>query len=174
MKNILFLLSFLFSSEKSVVYTNIQLPVNPETNLVSYKSTLEVEKASTEELHKKANRWFAIRYKLANDKLKREDNENNKFYGTGFVEVFKYDGTLSSLGGFIEYDINFTIKDGQIDYDITNFYHKGVYKNIESIGRIEKEFPGPELDLEYWNSYKKQLDDHIQTLITSLKQTIYN
>jgi CspA family cold shock protein len=86
------------------------------------------------ELFLRAREWFAKTYKSSMNVIQMEDKENGKIIGKALLKVFMTTFVDSQLeSGFINYSISIYIKDGRYKYEITDFYHTGMFIN-SSVG----------------------------------------
>jgi hypothetical protein len=157
------------------------LPIDSATSKITYSEVVFVDSLTNKnELFLRAREWFAKTYKSSMNVIQMEDKENGKIIGKALLKVFMTTFVDSQLeSGFINYSISIYIKDGRYKYEITDFYHTGMFIN-SSVGTSPDGGPCEKLFNEkkgFWgNSYKKtygsylyQMDNNIKSLISNLK-----
>lgn len=158
----------------------LNLPIDSLTNKITYSEIVYVDSlANKQELFSRVREWFAKAYKSSTNVIQMEDKENGKIVGKALLKIYFTALGMQQDGGYINYTIAIYIKDGKYKYEITDFYHTGIYVN-SSVGKqpdggaceiLIKEKKG------FWgNSYKRtyeryifQMDENIKALVSDLK-----
>jgi hypothetical protein len=176
----LIILTFLSVSIAFGQKESLTLPVDSATNKITYSDVVHVDSFSSKlELFSRAKEWFTKTYKSSTSVIQMEDREDGKIIGKGLLKVYMTTILGSKLeSGYINYTISIYTKDGRYKYEITDFYHTGIYIN-SSTGKAPDGGPCEVLLKEkkgFWgNSYKKtyesylfQMDEIIKNLISDL------
>lgn len=158
----------------------LNLPIDSSTSKITYSEVVFVDSlANKQELFSRAREWFAKAYKSSTNVIQMEDKESGKIVGKALLSVNLTSLGMQQNGGYINYTITIYVKDGKYKYEITDFYHTGIYVN-STVGKepdggacetLIKEKKG------FWgNSYKRtyerylfQMDENINFLVTDLK-----
>lgn len=150
---------------KKQEYIAPEMPINNDTKLVSYTEVVET-KATSEEIKKKALKWFHSYYKNSSNLLKK--NTETEFVGHPRFKVLnpKDKKGIATMAGTIIYDIKLSFKDGKYRYQITNIFKKASTKYpIEKWMDTESKI--------YNNTYAyylTQTDEYMKAVIKSLKE----
>jgi hypothetical protein len=160
-----------------------KLPIDSTTNKITYTGVVFVDSlVSKQELFSRAREWFAKTYKSSTNVIQMEDKESGKIVGKALLSVYFTALGTKQQGGYINYTISIYFKEGRYKYEITDFYHTGVYVN-STVGKEPDGGSCEKLIIEqkgFWgNSYKRtyerflfQMDENIKALIEDLKEAM--
>jgi len=162
----------------------LKLPIDSLSNKIIYTDVVYVDSLTSKlELYLRAREWFAKTYKSATNVIQMEDKESGKIVGKALLNVYMttFVGSKED-GGYINYTITLYVKDGRYKYEITDFYHTGIFVN-STVGK-QPDGGACELLIDqkkgFWgNSYKKtyesylfQMDENIKALVSDLKEAM--
>lgn len=83
-----------------------KLPIDPETQKITYSEVVIVDSLSTkDELFSLAREWFAKAYNSSTNVLQLEDKENGKIVGKALMQVYYKSMGMTSPSGYINYTI---------------------------------------------------------------------
>lgn len=152
----------------------INLPIDPETNKITYSEVVSVDSITTkQELYLKAKEWFLHAFNSAQNVIQFDDKESGKIIGKGLISVGSTLGPVKSSDnlGVVDFVIEIQLKNGKYRYIFTDLWHDA-QNSIFSPGDLRLEKPGGGLGSmgqKNWNGIKIQTDDHIKAMIKSLK-----
>jgi hypothetical protein len=150
-----------------------QLPVDSSTHLISYTGIVQAN-GTQQELYSRAREWFAKTYNSAQSVIQMDDKD--KIVGkANMVSYYK-----NYHFGLIYYTISVYLKDGKYKYEITDFYHKGEFVNTgvsytqtPDLGHCEDLMNSSnKRDLKIFESFSKQINSEVQSLLSSLKESM--
>ena len=145
---------------------NAQLPVDPDSKLITYKEVVNQD-GSKDILYDRGASWFRFFYKSPSSVLKIQDKVNGKIEGLGrFAISFVDDQGNKRDGGMIQYVIKLELKDNKYRYTLTDF-------NLKAASRYPLEKWLNKNDPAYnpqWDSYLYQVDTTMQSLARNLKE----
>ena len=142
-----------------------EMPINPDTKLVTYKEVVTAT-GTAKELKEKALKWFHSYYKNSHNLLK--ENNETKFRGHPRFKVLnkKDKKGIQTMAGTMIYDITVSFKDGKYRYEITNIFKKASTKYpIEKWMDKDSKMYKPDV----YPYYLLQVDDYVKEVIKSLK-----
>ncbi|MDO9255758.1 MAG: DUF4468 domain-containing protein [Bacteroidales bacterium] len=145
--------------------SEVKMPVDPETKLITYKEVVTVA-GTPSELFNRAIEWINKQYKNPADATKVRDQASGIIEIVHRIELSKIEKGATLVAGRVDYSMKIELKDGRFRYTITNF-------NMKEISRQPFERYMNKLDKSYipaWDDYLKQVDDFTRKLIESLKQ----
>ncbi len=144
------------------------MPVDKETNLISYNGIFEA-KGVADSLYKKGLKWFNTNYKNPTDVIK-EKQEGVKIAGKARFTIYSTDAKTGTQmnDGVLNYDITLNFKDGKCKYEITNIYqknpsHLGIEKWVEDNNKAYN---------AVFSSYLVQTDDYFKDLVVKMKKAV--
>lgn len=143
----------------------IELPIDPETHMVSYTETVDAD-TSADRLMERALVWVEHYYKNPTGVLQEKDHENNKIKCRH--QFFSYNedkkGRQTGRGPKIDYTLTIETFQGKYKYEITRINPKqSTYFGIESWIEDPKKY-------DYAQAYLKQIDKFMNDLIPDLKK----
>jgi len=151
-----------------------KLPIDPETNKITYSEVVLVDSITTkQELYLNAKEWFVHAFNSAQNVIQFDDKESGKIIGKGLISVGSTLGPVKSSDnlGVVSFVVEIQLKNGKYRYNFTDLWHDA-QNSIYSPGDLRLEKPGGGLGSmgqKNWNGIKIQTDDHIKAMIKSLK-----
>lgn len=142
------------------------MPVNSETNLISYQEVIMVD-GLQKELFNRAIEWINVNYKNPADVTKVRNPES------GLIEIFhrffldRIDNKGNKVpAGIVVYTLRIEMKDGRFRYTITDMSLKqsSRYPIERWLDKTDKAY-NPNYEL-----YLSQVDKQVKVLIESLKK----
>jgi len=165
MKSIITGLLALLFLVASAQENSLNLPVDEETKLITYREVV-LQEGSKLELFNRAIEWINKEYKNPADVTKVRNPE------TGLIELIhridlSYDEKgVSRSGGIVDYTLKLELKDERYRYTFTNF-------NLKQASRVPIERWMDKSDKAYtpsWDLYLSQVDKHTKAVAESLKK----
>jgi len=150
------------------------LPIDSQTNKISYSEVVNVDSLSKkQELYSRAREWFARAFKSSTNVIQMEDKENGKIVGKALMQVYHKALGSNYPSGCINYTVSIYLKDGRYKYQFSDFYHSGS-GNVPDYGPCEQMISTTRktMGMSYqktFNYYLYQMDNDIKDLILSLK-----
>jgi hypothetical protein len=142
-----------------------QMPVDPETQKITYKEVVTVT-GTPSELFNRAIEWTNKQYKNPVDATKVRDQASGVIEIVHRIELTRMEQGSTILAGRVDYSMKLEMKEGRYRYTITNFY-------VKDVSRQPLERYMDKKDLSYiplWDDYLRQVDIFTLKLIESLKQ----
>jgi hypothetical protein len=143
-----------------------ELPVDPDSKLITYKEVVTQEGVK-DILYDRGASWFSSFYKSPSSVLKIQDKVNGKLEGLGrFVITYVDEQGLKKDAGMIQYTIKLELKDNKYRYTLTDF-------NLKAASRSPIEKWMNKNDPAYnpmWDSYLYQVDTTMLGLVRNLKE----
>jgi hypothetical protein len=180
----LLIIFFIAISSLSFGQTEIlNLPIDSTSNKIKYSNIILLDSlTSKQELFSRATEWFAKTYKFSKDVIQLNDSENGKIVGKANLSVSFTALGIKTTAGYINYTITLYIKNGKYKYEITDFYHVGIYVNssagkapdggtCENLIKEKKGFWGYSYKRTYEN-YLIQMDNDIRALVSDLENAM--
>ncbi len=100
------------------------LPVDKETNLITYQEVVQ-EKGTKQEFFNRAIEWINDYYKNPVDVTKTRDPESGTIKGLHRFKFYNTDETgLKTDAGVIQYEFTLEFKEGRYRYTLTDFIFK--------------------------------------------------
>lgn len=143
----------------------VKLPVDPETNLITYKDVV-TDPGTPAELFNRAIEWINKEYKNPVDATKVRDQASGVIEIVHRIEITKVDQGTTIVAGRVDYSMKLEMKDGRYRYTITNFIWRDKSRQpLEQYTDKQSQLYTPA-----WDGYLKQVDDFTRKLIDSLKK----
>jgi hypothetical protein len=143
-----------------------QLPVDPDTKLITYKEVVNQE-GSKDDLFNRGMGWLRIYYLNPNAIANVMDKANGKIEGIGRLRLYYFDKDSNRLdAGIVTYAIKLEFKDNKYRYILNDF-------NLKAVSRVPLERWMNKKDPAYnpqWDAYLYQVDTTMQRLVKSLKE----
>ncbi len=160
--SLVLLLSASIKAQKSDI-----VPVDENTNLITYKEVVNV-KGSADTLYLRAINWFNVFYKNPADVTKVRDREGTLIVGKHRIGMkdFDEDGNMLPARKAIGYTIKIECKEGRYRYTITDL-------NLRQTSYFPLERWITEDDAQYCptcTNYLEQIDAFVKELIESLTE----
>ncbi|MBA3899777.1 MAG: DUF4468 domain-containing protein [Bacteroidetes bacterium] len=151
---------------KTVDYEAPAMPVNEESNLISYGAVID-EKASKDELYKRAMNFMNSNYKNPRDVVKVQDNAKGEIEAMHRFKIFNPEGKDGVKGdaGMVTYTLNILLKDGKYKYEFSNI----TWKQASAYGIekwMDKTSPSYKPNFDY---YLIQTDEEMKDLEAKFK-----
>jgi hypothetical protein len=123
------------------------LPIDPQTNLITYEGVVPVPSASKADLYARAQAWATRTYNLANAEITQQPNqdpETSELLIKGkrpAVVRNTYNNVLrSTYAGVVHYTLTIYVKDGRYKYILSDLTHDAAgTANIKSGGPLEQD-----------------------------------
>jgi len=133
---------------------------------VNYTEIITVDSVTTSELFIRARTWYAKTFNSAKDVIQMENGET--IVGKALLPLNR-NGLHS---GSMHYTVTLSVKEGKYRYEFTDFYHTNA-SNPGGWGPIEGMFENTStFNRKTFNGFMLQTDKVIQSLITSLKESM--
>lgn len=162
----LLLLLVLFTAPFSLIGQTSQLPVDPETKLVTYTEVVNMPGVNQKELYKRAHKWFHKYYKNPADVIREKDSVSATITGIHRFKITKDVKGTKSDAGMVQYTIKVMCKEGKYKYEVSKINWKQTsYYGIEKW--MDKTAASYDPQFE---SYLAQTDQQIKAVIEDLKK----
>jgi hypothetical protein len=173
MKKLIFILLFAicFCTLKAQKYDS-GFPVDKFGKII-YTEVVNMDSVKKDELFLRAKSCFVKLFKDANRVIQNEDKENGSITGKGLIEIHLKAVGLVVPGGWVNFILNISVKDGKYKYNISDLRHEGNGSNIPSGGNLENGKPKGWVTKQ-WNSIIIQTNDELKDLIRSIKDEMNN
>lgn len=163
-----------------IICKSQDLPIDPETNKISYSEVIEIEGVTKDELYKRAKSWFVTGTGASKLSLELEDEETGKLSGKVNASVSSKNPPAGMFEvGVITNTVTLLVKDGRYKYIFTDFIHEsGGLDKVISSGPLEqkkttaKAITGNMPTQYQWNQIKKETDKRILSQVESLKKAL--
>lgn len=140
------------------------LPMDAETNLISYTGVVDATGVTSKELFKRTIAWAKEFYPIPSSVLQVQDSVNGKIVCKGKFDTKKTKGGQQVAGDRIMYNLTIQFKEGRYKYEIT----KVLVQSSTSIP-CEKYFDENDpLAEEHFNTLT-QVDENLTNIANSLK-----
>ena len=148
-----------------IPYPNV--PIDEETNLVTYKEVVQQANATPQELYDRAMTWVKKFYKNTAEVIKSSDRDKGVIQLRSSVRIYvvKEDGS-KVFKNIVYYNMKIECRPGRYRYTITDFNEKAaaaapveVWLNTEN----------PKWEIGQY-AYLNQIDEQILALIESLEE----
>lgn len=148
-----------------IPYPNV--PIDEETNLVTYKEVVQQANATPQELYDRAMAWVKKFYKNTNEVIKSSDRDKGVIQLRSSVRIYvvKEDGS-KIFKNIVYYNMKIECRPGRYRFTITDFNEKAaaaapveVWLNTEN----------PKWEIGQY-AYLNQIDEQILALIESLEE----
>jgi hypothetical protein len=147
-------------------YTAPQIPIDPDTKLITYREVVSQE-GSRENLFDRGMAWMRYYYPSPNSVANVMDKANGKIEGIGRLRVYYFDKDSNRRdGGIITYALKLEFKDNRYRYTLNDF-------NVKAVSRFPCERWLNKNDPQYVpqdDSYIFQVDTIMLRLIRTLKE----
>jgi hypothetical protein len=141
-----------------------ELPVDPETKLITYKEVVTVP-GTPSELFNRAIEWINKQYKNPTDATKVRNPATGVIEIIHRFELTKDEKGMTRPAGIVDYTMKLEMKDGRYRYTISNFNSKDVSRQPLERWMDKKD----KAYIPAWDDCLKQVDDATRKLIESLK-----
>ncbi|GAB3753853.1 DUF4468 domain-containing protein [Spirosoma pomorum] len=157
------------------------LPIDPETQLITYSEVVEVPSVSKGELFNRANTWLTRAFKGSTKQvIEMEDKESGKVVGRGLIPTqVKIPITGMTDAGFVSATFTIICKDGKYKYVVDNLTHEKPDKqNWSSAGALEQKKPKNDKLLMRspspyeWRAIKEATDENIKKMVAGMKKAL--
>ncbi|RZK14723.1 MAG: DUF4468 domain-containing protein [Hymenobacter sp.] len=120
------------------------LPLDPQTQLISYQGVVEVPGVRKADLYARAATWVAKSYAATDNDVQKHDPEAGELLVKGVrpaVTHALYEGVMrSSYGGVVRHSLTIYVKDGRYKYILTDLVHDAAgAPTLRSGGPLEQE-----------------------------------
>jgi hypothetical protein len=169
------------SGKKAKHKSDLNLPIDPDSHLVTYSGVIEVPGATQEQLYTRAANWIAstATYHVASSKQLQEATDKSQVTVNGETQARNF---LSQTIGNVSHSLTIYCKDGRYKYVLTNLREEttparstsltpGINSPPGSGGAFENETPAcgtMQMLPMTWTSIKRHADEDMQDLIARL------
>jgi hypothetical protein len=169
------------SGKKAKHKSDLHLPIDPDSHLVTYSGGIEVPGATQEQLYTRAANWIAgtATYHVASSKQLQEATDKSQLTVNGETQARTF---LSQVIGTVSHSLTIYCKDGRYKYVLTNLREEatptqstslmpGINSMPGSGGAFENETPAcgtMQMLPMAWTSIKRHADEDVQDLIARL------
>lgn len=120
------------------------LPIDPQTQRISYQSVVEVPGVSQADLYARAAAWVAKSYSTTPNAIQQQNPQAGQLVVKGLrpaVTRAVYDGVLrSSYAGVVSHTLTIYVKEGRYKYVLTDLAHEAAGTlNMRSGGPLEQD-----------------------------------
>lgn len=120
------------------------LPLDPQTQLITYQGVVEVPGVSKADLYARAAAWAAKTYSTTENAIQQQDPQAEQLVVKGLrpaVTRTMYAGVLrTSYAGVVRHTLTVYVKDGRYKYVLTDLAHDAAgTPNLNSGGPLEQE-----------------------------------
>lgn len=157
-----------------------KLPVDSETQKITYTEVVEIPGAKKDDLYSKAKAWFVTATGATKLALELEDKETGKLLGkvNNSVKVKNPPMGMYEVG-FVNYTISIIVKDDKYKYTFTDFNHEsGGMKDVTSSGPLENKKSGARpmtggMPTGYqWGKIKEVTEETVLKQVETLKKAM--
>jgi len=147
-----------------------EMPMDNETQLITYTDKAEVAGASAPDLYDRAYNWGKGTYKNYAEKLRVQDKENGRIEIFGRFPIYAHDkkgNITTSKAGVIQYTLGIDIKEGRYRCKLSKI-------NLRSASYVAAEKWLDAFDQNAANNAYKliDLDAHILELLAGLNKAL--
>ena len=148
-----------------IPYPNV--PIDEQTNLVTYKEVVQQANATPQELYDRAMQWVKNYYKNTAEVIKSSDRDKGVIQLRSSVKIYvvKEDGS-KLFKNIVYYNMKIECRPGRYRYTITDFNEKATAAAPVEVW-LNTENPKWEIGQYAWLN---QIDEQIQALIESLEE----
>lgn len=167
MKKLLLIVSLIFSVIPFAKAQDpvVQVPVDEDTKLITYKEVVQQQGNKTE-LYNRALEWINKTYKNPSDVTRVRNPENGVIELIHRIELNYTEKDVTRSAGIVDYFMKIECRDGRYRYTITNF-------NLRQVSRYPIEKWMDKSDKDYkpvFNQYLGIVDTAVRQIIASLKE----
>ena len=146
-----------------------KLPIDSSSGKITYSEVVTLkDTVSKNELFSRAKTCFVHLFKNSKEVIQNEDKEAGNIIGKGNIKVYARALGADVDGGYINFTLTISVKNGKYKYTITDFAHEGNGINLPSGGNLENGKP-KNWRSKIWDSYLSQTDDETKSMISSIK-----
>lgn len=146
------------------VSVRIDLPIDEQTNLITYKEVV-TQSGTKDELYNRSMQWIKETYINPSGVTKISNKGEGKIIGMSAFKLYSLDKKGTKVpGGSVGYTFIIELKDGRYRYSFTEFNLTGVSKFPLERWLNEEQFKTPQVDYHI-----EQVDANTKLLIESLK-----
>jgi len=165
------------AGKKAKQKSDSALPVDPDTQLVTYSKVIEIPGTTQEQLYTRAANWIASTevYRVASSKQLQEASDKSQLIVSGETRAR---GPMNQIVGTVSHSLTIYCKDGRYKYVLTNLREETNStkpNGIGSGGAFENEKPACGFMLMFpaaWNTIKRHTDEDVQELLARLTTTM--
>lgn len=145
------------------------LPLNPETNKVTYSEVIEVKGASKDDLYLRAKNWA-----LSNSYKPKTDRKAEGSYITKGQFTVQYPSPMKGMNhsGKVTFTMSISLKDGKYRYEMTDFIHESDRGNGGKLENTDPACGKYTLVPAGWSKIKSLTPDEVEKIIKSLKEAM--
>ena len=111
---------FLYQSfSQTQQYTAPKMPVDNETNLITYSEVVDVPGTTKSELYKRTEAWFMSTYKNPSEVIRERDSVNLKIVGKPRFRITNEPNEkgVKTDAGLVQYTITVACRDNKCKYN---------------------------------------------------------
>lgn len=141
------------------------LPVDAESELITYTEVVSVDGVSAGDLYDRFMKWFNAEFKNPAEKLRKNDKEAGEVEAFLRHRIYNKDkkGEQASEAGLAQFTLKVMFKDGRYKYTVTDLNHKRMsYFALEQWMDKEDEMAEKHAD------YLTQVDTEIRRMIDAM------
>jgi hypothetical protein len=166
------------SGKQAKKKSSSKLPIDPDSQLVTYSAVIEVPGATQDQLYTRAANWVAstATYRVASSKQLQEATDKSQLTVTGVTQAR---AMLAQVAGTVTHSLTIYCKDGRYKYVLTNLREEtnatqtmGLIPNgMGSGGALESEQPECgflHMSPMAWSAIKRHADEDVQNLLARL------
>lgn len=163
---VIFISSISFAQKNKQEFQVPNIPVNSETNLITYEKTINII-GSQKEIYTKLLRWYTSYFKNPTEVIREKNEQEGRIIGK---YRFKYNFPpdkkgIEAYAGILQYTITVETKEGSYSYIISDFNNKDIsYTPVEYW--LDKNSQKYTTSCDY---FLIQLDSNIQEVIADLE-----
>lgn len=155
-----------------------KLPIDEETQKVTFIDVSEVSGVSQDEIYSKVKTWIASNFRSSKSVIDLDDREGGKIIIKGNIDVGDVKDVMTTFdGGYYNFVMTILMKDGKYKVSATNFFHNKAIDSKPTIigcGEIENEKCGNGVttapNKKQWAKMKEDLQITMAETFASLKK----
>ncbi len=155
-------------------YGQIIFPIDKTTGKITYSEVVTLKDSiSKDELFSRAKICFTHLFKNSKSVIQNEDKEAGSIIGKGNLKVYARALGTNYDGGFVNFTITISVKQGRYKYTITDFNHENTGSTLPAGGNLENGKPKQWMQKQ-WENVLNRVDEEMRNLISSIKTEMSN
>ena len=157
-------------ADEEKYYQAPQMPVNPDTKLITYEGEIKVEGLKADQIYKKTDNWMKGYFKNSSKVIKAHDFPKKRIYASPRFRILTPPDKKGTqlMGGIVLYEFKIEAHDGYLKYKLTKFHWKQPsYYPIEKW--MDTSAPTYQKRFAY---FLKQVDEEANKVINDMKKAL--
>ncbi len=155
-----------------------KLPLDEETQKVTFTDVSEVPGLKQDEIYSKVKTWISSNFRSSKSVIDLDDKEGGKIIIKGNIDVGVVKDVMTSFdGGYYNFVMTILMKDGKYKVSATNFFHNRAIDSKPTVigcGEIENEKCGNGVttapNKKQWTKMKEDLQVMMAETFASLRK----